>query len=138
MTRCFNGDQAYGRQLNGDEKSVKALTRDDIVSFYNAYYRPNNATIIVVGEVESNAIKAKLEKAFAGWKPADVPAMKDGAQTMAAKPAIYLVDKPGAAQSSVSIGQVGIERNNPDFYAVQVMNSILGGGGTAPIVHESP
>src|SRR5438445_7808874 len=52
-------------------------------------------------------------------------------QHMAAKPAIYLVDKPGAAQSSVSIGAVGIERSNPDYYAVQVMNSILGGGGTA-------
>ena len=48
-----------------------------------------------------------------------------------AKPGIYLVDKPGAAQSSVQIGQVGIDRDNPDYYAVQVMNSILGGGGTA-------
>ena len=115
----------------GDEKTVKAMTRDDLVNFYNAYYRPNNATLIVVGDVETNSIKAKLEKAFAGWKTADVPAIKMDAMTMAAKPAIYLVDKPGAAQSSVSIGQVGIERNNPDFYAVQVMNSILGGGGTA-------
>jgi len=50
---------------------------------------------------------------------------------MAAKPGIYLVDKPGAAQSSVSVGQVGVERSNPDYYALQVMNSILGGGGTA-------
>ena len=50
---------------------------------------------------------------------------------MMAKPGIYIVDKPGAAQSSVTIGQVGIDRNNPDYYAVQVMNSILGGGGTA-------
>jgi zinc protease len=129
--KVLYGDQAYGRQLTGDEKTVKAMTRDDLVNFYNSYYRPNNATLIVVGDVETNSIKAKLEKAFAGWKSADVPAMKIDAMTMAAKPAIYLVDKPGAAQSSVSIGQVGIERNNPDFYAVQVMNSILGGGGTA-------
>jgi len=129
--KVLYGDQAYGRQLTGDEKTVAAMTRDDLINFYNTYYRPNNATLIVVGDVDSASIKTKLERAFANWKPGDVPAMSDTSMTMAAKPAIYLVDKPGAAQSSVSIGQVGIERNNPDFYAVQVMNSILGGGGTA-------
>jgi zinc protease len=129
--RVIYGDQPYGRQLTGDEKSVKAMTRDDLVNFYNTYYRPNNATLIVVGDVETASIKAKLEKAFANWKPGEVPAFTNSAMTMAAKPAIYLVDRPGAAQSSVSIGQVGIERSNPDYYAVQVMNSILGGGSTA-------
>jgi zinc protease len=129
--KVLYGDQAYGRQLIGDEKTVAAMTRDDLVNFYNTYYRPNNATLIVVGDVETASIKAKLEKAFANWKPGEVPAISNVSMTMAAKPAIYLVDKPGAAQSSVSIGQVGITRDNPDYYAVQVMNSILGGGSTA-------
>jgi predicted Zn-dependent peptidase len=129
--KVLYGDQAYGRQLTGDEKTVKAMTRDDLVNFYNTYYRPNNATLIVVGDVDTASLKPKLEKAFANWKPGEVPAMSNVAMTMAAKPAIYLVDKPGAAQSSVSVGLVGIERSNPDFYAVQVMNSILGGGSTA-------
>lgn len=129
--KVLYGNQAYGRQLTGDEKTVAAMTRDDLVNFYNAYYRPNNATLIVVGDVTTAAVKAKLEKAIANWKPGEVPAIASASMTMAAKPAIYLVDKPGAAQSSVSIGQVGIARNNPDYYAVQVMNSILGGGGTA-------
>jgi zinc protease len=129
--KVLYGDQPYGRQLSGDEKTVKAMRRDDLVNFYNTYYRPNNATLIVVGDVETGSIKTKLEKAFSGWKQGDVPTGKVDAMTMSAKPAIYLVDKPGAAQSSVSIGQVGIERSNPDYYAVQVMNSILGGGGTA-------
>lgn len=128
--KVLYGSQPYGNQLSGDEKSVSAMTRDDLVNFHNTYYRPNNATIIVVGDVESNLIKAKLEKAFSGWKPGDVAAAKSDSQTMAAKPGIYFVDKPGAAQSSVSIGQVGLERSNPDFYAVQVMNAILGGGST--------
>lgn len=129
--KVLYGDQAYGNQLGGDEKTVAAMTRDDLVKFYETYYRPNNATMIVVGDVDAASIKAKLEKAFAGWKSADLPAMPNQAVTMAARPAIYLVDKPGAAQSSVTIGQVGITRDNPDFYAVQVMNSILGGGSTA-------
>lgn len=131
--RVLYGSQPYGRQLTGDEKSVKAMTRDDVMNFYNANYRPNNATLIVVGDVDKGTLMPKLEKAFAGWKPGDASQTnaKIADETMMAKPGIYLVDKPGAAQSSVSIGQVGIERSNPDYYAVQVMNSILGGGGTA-------
>lgn len=129
--KVLYGDQAYGRQLTGDEKTVAAMTRDDLVKFYEANYRPNNSTLIVVGDVQTADIKSRLEKAFSGWKPGDVKSTSLADQKMMAKPGIYLVDKPGAAQSSVSIGQVGIERGNPDYYAVQVMNSILGGGGTA-------
>jgi zinc protease len=129
--KVLYGDQIYGRQLTGDETSIKALTRDDIVNFYNTYYRPNNGTLIVVGDVTMNSIKPKIEKAFANWKAGMIPTIPESKFTMEAKPAIYLVDHPGAAQSSVSIGQVGIERDNPDYYAVQIMNSILGGGSTA-------
>ncbi|MBS1794295.1 MAG: insulinase family protein [Acidobacteria bacterium] len=131
-SRVLYGDQIYGRQLSGDEKSVKALTRDDLVNFYNTYYRPNGSTLIVAGDVETKTLLPKLEKAFANWK-GEAPAAngKAGGEKMAAKPGIYLVDKPGAPQSSVSIGQVGVERSNPDYFALQVMNSILGGGGTA-------
>jgi zinc protease len=125
------GDQPYGRQLSGDETTVKALGRDDLRNFYAANYIPNNATLIVVGDVQSADIKARLERAFANWKPGTLKPINVSSQHMAAKPAIYLVDKPGAAQSSVNIGVVGIERSNPDYYAVQVMNSILGGSGTA-------
>jgi len=129
--KVLYGEQPYGRQLTGDERTIKALGRDDLANFYRANYVPNNATLIVVGDVQPADIKARLEKAFANWKSGDVKASSLSEQRMAAKPAIYIVDKPGAAQSSVSIGTVGIERSNPDYYAVQVMNSILGGGGTA-------
>jgi len=107
------------------------MTRDDLVKFYEAYYRPNNATLIVVGDVNSKTLLPQLEKAFAGWQAGGtpVPATPVPAEYVG-KPGVYIVDKPGAAQSSVSIGQVGIARNNPDYYAVQVMNSILGGGSS--------
>ncbi len=129
--KVLYGDQAYGRQLSGDEKSVKAMSRDDLAEFYAANYKPNGATLIVVGDVDGKALKPKLEKAFAGWKSGEVLAHTVEKFEMKAKPGIYFVDKPGAAQSSVWIGQVGVERNNPDYYALQVMNSILGGGGSA-------
>ncbi|MEP7074493.1 MAG: pitrilysin family protein [Acidobacteriota bacterium] len=129
--RVLYGNQAYGHQLTGDEKSVQALNRDDLAKFYDNYYRPNNSTLIVVGDVTLSTLKPKLERALADWKSGGTPPAKITEQTMMAKPGIYIVDKPGAAQSSVSIGQVGVDRDNPDYYAVQVMNSILGGGGTA-------
>ncbi len=128
--KVLYGDQTYGRQLGGSEKTVQAISRDDLVKFYNDHYRPNNSTLIVVGDVRMAAIKARLETAFSGWKPGGVSLGGVSEQKMIAKPAIYLVDKPGAAQSSVSIGQVGLDRSNPDYYAVQVMNAILGGGST--------
>jgi zinc protease len=129
--RVLYGDQPYGRQLSGDEKSVQAIGRDDLAKFYENYYRPNNATLIVVGDVTMESIKPKLEAAFSDWKSGGVRPATLAEQRMMAKPGIYVVDKPGASQSSVLIGQVGIDRSNPDYYAVQVMNSILGGGGTA-------
>jgi zinc protease len=129
--KVLYGEHPYGRQLSGDEKSIKAVTRDDLEKFYSSYYRPNNAALVIVGDVEMAGIKPKLEKAFADWKPGDLNAAKLTTAQMMAKPGIYLVDKPGAAQSSVAVGQVGVERNNPDYYALQVMNSVLGGGGWA-------
>ena len=129
--KVLYGDQPYSRQLSGDEKTVNGLDRSDLVKFYEANYRPNNATLIVVGDVTPADVRAKLERSFAGWQRGNVTAAKLQEQRMAAKPAIYIVDKPGASQSSINIGQVGIDRSNPDYYAVQVMNSILGGSGTA-------
>jgi zinc protease len=134
--KVLYGNQPYSRQLSGDEKSVKAVTREDLVKFYDANYRPNNATLIVVGDVDSKTLIPKLEKALGGWKSADVTPMGAPAAEMMGKPGIYLVDKPNAAQSSVAIGQVGVDRSNPDYYALQVMNSILGGGGSARLFNN--
>ncbi len=134
--KVLYGNQPYGRQLNGDEKSVKAMTRDDLVNFYEANYRPNNGTLVVVGDVDGKTLKPKLEKAFGGWKGGDVTLMNAPNAAMMGKPGIYLVDKPNAAQSSVSIGQVGVDRSNPDFYSLQIMNSILGGGGSARLFNN--
>ncbi|MBK7801623.1 MAG: insulinase family protein [Chloracidobacterium sp.] len=129
--KVLYGDQPYGRQLSGDEKSVKAFTRDDLANFYAKNYGPSGNTLIVVGDVETKTLMPKLEKAFEAWKSGGSAAMAKPDSNMMGKPGVYLVDKPGAAQSSVSIGQVGVDRANPDYYAVQVMNAILGGGGGA-------
>jgi zinc protease len=129
--KVLYGSQPYGRQLTGDEKSIKDLDRGDVVKFYEDAYRPNNSTLIVVGAVDPADIKSRLEKAFGGWKSGGDLRSVSVDQRMSASSGIYVVDKPGAAQSSVTIGLVGIDRSNPDYYAAQVLNDILGGGSTA-------
>jgi zinc protease len=116
--------------------SVEAITRDDITSFYDRYYRPNNAVLIVVGDVSAQQILPKLERALAGWTAKPVPAEAAAAPSRPdSKPmAVYLVDKPNAAQSEVRIGHVGAARTvNPDYYALQVCMTALGGQFTSRV-----
>jgi zinc protease len=129
--KVLYGTHAYGR--NNTEASIKAITRDDLVSYYGSTYRPNNATLIVVGSFDKAALKGQLEKAFGGWKGGEVSARDLGMPKSLEKAGIYLVDRPNSAQSVVSVGQIGVDRMNPDYYALTVMNTILGGGFTSRI-----
>lgn len=129
--KVLYGDHPYGR--DNSEASIKAITRDDILKFYESTYRPNNGVLIVVGDFNKATLKGKLESAFAGWKEGKV-ANRDLPPAKAFdKTGIYIVDRPNSAQSVVSIGQIGIDRGNPDYFPVVVMNSILGGGITSRI-----
>jgi zinc protease len=123
----YGKNHPYGRQLTGDEESIKSITKADIQKFYETYYRPNNSTLIVVGDADAKMLMPKLETAFANWKAADVPATSVPSAPTFEKPGIYIVDRPGAAQSVVTIGHVGVDRSNPDYFSLLVMNSILGG-----------
>lgn len=110
------------------EETLAAITRDDVVAFQKAYFQPGRAVVIVSGDVTPATAKATVEKALAGWpagggKPDfSYPALPAKAPTT-----IYLVDKPGAAQSTFAIGNPGPPRNTPDYYALEVMNTLLGG-----------
>jgi zinc protease len=125
------GDHPYGQPTDGTEESITTLTRDDIVSFYKKYYVPSNAVLAVVGDVKNTDVIKKVKAKFSQWGGAPVappslvepPAIK-GHQ-------ILLVDKPDLTQTYIEIGHLGIDRKNPDIFAVRVMNYILGGGGFA-------
>jgi zinc protease len=123
----YPGNHPYAHSLQGDEASIKALSGDDVKHFYQTYYHPNNAALIVVGDVTADEVVAKLEKALAGWKAAQVPATTVAMGPVRDAGAIYLVDKPGAAQSVITIGQIGVDRSNADYFPLQVMNNMLGG-----------
>src|SRR5215204_1429614 len=110
------------------ETSVKAVTRDDVVAFQKAYYQPGRAIITVVGDVSPLKIKTSIEKGLAAWTKAGAAPSFDYPKLPELQPAkIYFVDKPGSAQAVFNIGLPGPPRNTPDYFALQVLNTILGG-----------
>ena len=129
--KVLYGEHPYGRVNN--EATIKAITREDLVNYYESTFRPNNGVLIVVGDFDKAELKSKIEKSFANWKAGDVSARSLPVAKPIEKARIFIVDRPGSAQSVVSVGQVGVDRSNPDYYALNVMNTILGGGFTSRI-----
>ena len=129
----YGRNHPYGHSLVGDEASVRAITVEEVKRFYELYYRPNNAALIVVGDVEPDVITKKLEQALAKWVRADVPTMEVPTSQQRDRAGIYLVDKPDAAQSVIAIGQIGVPRSTPDYFPLIVMNTLLGGQFTSRV-----
>ncbi|MGH7505412.1 MAG: M16 family metallopeptidase, partial [Longimicrobiales bacterium] len=127
----YGGDHAYGRGTLGDEASLRSFTVDDVRAFHDHYYRPNNATLIVAGDIAPAEARRLAETAFGGWQRGEAPPASVAAMKPVTGRTIYLVDKPGAVQSVIRLGHEGVPRATPDYYAVQVLNTILGGSFTS-------
>ncbi len=157
LDRALYGDRhPYGRQPG--EASLRSLAPDDLRAFHRRHYRPDNAVLLVVGDVTAADLLPLLQRAFAGWAGASQP--QQGGETSAetapdrevtvepetaeqtpveAGPApggaggrrVYLVDMPGAAQSEVRVGRVGAPRDTPDYFPLTVMNTVLGASFTS-------
>ncbi len=123
----YGRNHPYGHPATGDEDSVNSIKPADVSSFYQSFYRPNNSTLIVVGDVKPETILPKLERAFGGWQKGEVPTVAIPATQNRAQGGIYIVDRPGSAQSVISIGQVGAPRSTPDYFPLLVLNTMLGG-----------
>ena len=116
----------YGRVVM-KEQEVRGITRDDVIAFHKAYFRPGRAVITVTGDVTAAAAKASVEKALARWTAGgDRPSFSYPAPPPSVSRTIYLVDKPKAAQSVFALGVTGPNRQSADYYAIEVMNNILG------------
>jgi predicted Zn-dependent peptidase len=128
--RTLYGDRhPYGR--TSDEASLRAIQVADLKGFHASYFRPNSAFVIVVGDVGAREIVEKLERLFSGWRRGRVPEPSWPEAQQVQGRHVYLVDKPGAAQSEIRIGRVGVPRLTGDYYAIVVMNTILGGSFTS-------
>ena len=125
----YGGAHAYGNPFTGSgtEQSVAKINRDDLVKFHQTWFKPNNATLIVVGDTTMAEIQPKLEALFASWKPGETPKKNIAPVPYNEKPVVYLIDKPGALQSVIIAGIVAPPRGNKDEIPIQTMNALLGG-----------
>jgi zinc protease len=124
----YGAAHRYGTGAMGTEATNKALSADDLRAFHAAHYQPSNAHLLVVGDVTAAAVMPLLESAFGAWRNAGtVPTPTLPATAPIKARQIYLIDKPGAAQSQIRIGSVGVARHTPDYHAIDVANTMLGG-----------
>jgi len=111
--------------------TLKKLTVDDLARFQAANYLPNNAILFVVGDVRLKEVLPKIEAAFGDWKSGTAPQLSIPAVPAQAASRIQLINRPGSVQTVFQIGSLGIERTDPDYVALAVMNRILGGGASS-------
>ncbi len=125
----YGAGHAYGNPLTGSgtTDSVTKMKREELVKFHQTWYRPNNATLVVVGDTTLGEIKPKLEKLFANWKTGQIPKKNVGTVSLASKSTVYLMDKPGALQSVIIAGVIAPPTANPKEIAIEAMNDGLGG-----------
>lgn len=119
----------YGTPPFGTAETIKSMTVDDLRTFYRAMFQPTNATLLVVGDVTPDKALPLLESNFGQWKAEGAPraAAKVLDAPQLTNREVYLIDKPGAAQSQIRIGWIGVPRSTPDYFPLFVMNTILGG-----------
>ena len=127
----YGTSHPYGAPLIGTEASVTGLSTADLQAYYQSNFKPNNSTLIIVGDVNPTQIEQKINSLFGGWQRGDVAQLNYGEPPKSSATTIYLIDKPGAAQSSFRIGAVGVPRSTQDYFALTVMNTILGGSFTS-------
>ncbi|HET6628285.1 MAG TPA: pitrilysin family protein [Woeseiaceae bacterium] len=129
----YGADHAYSIPFTGTGtfESVKAMTREDLVSFHDTWFRPNNATMIVVGDTTLAEIRPLLEEYFAGWEPAEVPQKNIGPDELPETSTVHVVDRPGSEQAVIIAGHVMPPYDNPDKLALTAANEVLGGSFTA-------
>jgi len=131
----YGSNHSYGNPLTGSgtEQSVSKMTREDLIKFHQTWIKPNNATLIIVGDATLDEIKPKLEKLFATWMPGEAPKKNVGTVDKQPKPVVYIVDRPGSQQSIIFAGHVAPPKNNPNEIAIEAMNNTLGGLFTSRI-----
>lgn len=126
----------YGRIIEGSEESIKNIDRADILGFHSNYYVPNRTIIAIAGDITLQEAKDLVKRDFGNWHPKQIqenqiPLPRGISETISIK-----LDRK-VAQANIVLGHLGIRRDNPDYYALQVMNYILGGGGfSSRLVNE--
>jgi len=131
----YGTNHAYGNPLTGSgtEASVSGMTREDLVRFHRTWFKPNHATLVIVGDVSLAAIQPKLTRVFSRWQSGDVPQKNVRTVADQPRPLIYILDRPGAEQSTILAANLAAPKANPREYAIEAMTSLLGGQFTSRV-----
>ncbi|MEW5958799.1 MAG: pitrilysin family protein, partial [Chloroflexota bacterium] len=128
--RIAYGGHPYGYYTSPD--TVEKLNREDVAAFYQTYFKPNNALLVIVGDLTAAEAKAQTGRVFGGWPAGDAPDFLDYPEArLGDTGVIYLVDRPDSEQATIQIGNRAIDARNPDRYALEVANTALGGGASS-------
>jgi zinc protease len=124
----YAAEARYARADGGEEETVRAITRDDVVRCWTERYHPGGTTLIVAGDVSVDEARRLVERALGAWRgEAPPPVQRDVDAPARLTRAVHLVDKADAPQSELRLGHVGLPRHHPDYFPVTVMNALLGG-----------
>lgn len=129
-SRILYGEHPY-RTVSPTPADVEKITRDDLLQFHLKMFVPNNATLIVVGDVEREDLLKEIEDSFGGWQPGEVETKDFPQPPERTGKTLTIVDRPGSAQSNIVLAHLAIERNNPDYFPALVMNQVLGAGASS-------
>jgi predicted Zn-dependent peptidase len=129
----FGPSHRYGTGATGTGATLKAFTTADLRAFHSEAFHPGNASLIVAGDVTADAVLPQLEKHFGSWRGRTGAAARTPVPNAPQPPRgeIVIVDMPGAAQSQIRVGWVGVPRSTPDYFTLQVLNTVLGGSFTS-------
>ena len=129
----LGGGSPYGHPIIGTESSIAAMSREQMVGFYQARFRPNNTALVVTGDTSLSEVMKLAERCLGSWR-----ANGTSSQDVATPPAtqlsattLFLLDKPGAAQSVIRLGAVSLPRHHPDYFAITLLDSLFGGQFTS-------
>jgi len=112
-------------------ESLRRTTAADLAQFHSTHYRPNNAMLTIVGDVKLKDVLPKIERAFGDWQKGDVAQAAIPAVQAQPDARIYLIDRPGSVQTVLQLGNLGIQRTDPDYFSLLVMNKVVGGDSAA-------
>jgi zinc protease len=131
----YGEGHAYSMPLTGSgtEESVGRISRDSLVDYHRTWFRPNNATMIVVGDTSMAEIKPKLERLFRNWEPGTVPTKNIAAVSVRDAEQVYVIDRPGSEQSIIFAGNIAPAVGDGNEIAIETMNEIIGGSFTSRI-----
>jgi zinc protease len=130
VARVLFGEHPYS-VVSPTPESLEALTRERLLSQHRAKFVPNNAVLLVAGDVNRDSILARVEELFGGWQPGEVEEPHFPAPPELKGRTVYVVNRPGSAQTNIVVANRGLRRTDPDYFPVLVMHTILGGTASA-------